>query len=368
MRTNGNSTIQAGRDQLDAFWSWWKSELVGMAPAFMRRKPHSAENLLLALFNDDAVTFFQRVDDHWQELGRARIDSSRLEIGGYLSGARNQKHTTIARLPGASILRRQVTLPLTAESQLRQIISYQLDSLSPYPPEQVYFATQILERKHTEKKLVVELYLVPKEEVDRLVQKMRSWELVPDYVDFVDHEELAEPVANFLPSPLAPVKQQGTFSSLNKLLLAVNTLLAVVLLTTIFINKANTEAELKTRVETAKLKADAAIRLRDRVEKLQAESSYLQDMKKQRPPVLELIDELSGILPDRTWLERAVYQKNEISMSGISSKASVLISEIERSPLFHNAAFEASVVQDDRSGGERFQIRADISGVDKSAE
>lgn len=57
MRTNGNSTIQAGRDQLDAFWSWWKSELVGMAPAFMRRKPHSAENLLLALFNDDAVTF-----------------------------------------------------------------------------------------------------------------------------------------------------------------------------------------------------------------------------------------------------------------------------------------------------------------------
>jgi len=78
--------------------------------------------------------------------------------------------------------------------------------------------------------------------------------------------------------------------------------------------------------------------------------------------VLELIDELSSVLPDGTWLEKAVYSKNEISLSGISSKASVLISEIERSPLFENAAFQASVVQDDRSGGERFQIKANVTG------
>lgn len=368
MRSNGNRSFQAGRDQFGAFYSWWKSELAGMAPAFMRRKSRSAKNLLLALFNDDAVTFFQRVSSHWKELGRARIDSGQPEIGSYLNSVRNEKHTVIARLPGASILRRKVTLPIAAESELRKILSYQLDSLSPYPPEQIYFSTRILERSHTEKKLIVELHLVPKEEVDKLVHKMRSWNLVPDFVDFVDQDELAEPVINFLPNPLTPVKQQRALSSPNKLLLAVNALLAVVFVATIFITRANTEEELKTRVETAKLKADAAIRLRDRVEKLQAEGSYLQDMKKQRPPVLELIDELSGILPDKTWLERAVYSKNEISMSGISSKASVLISEIERSPLFQNAAFEASVVQDDRSGGERFQIRADISGVDNGVE
>jgi len=136
----------------------------------------------------------------------------------------------------------------------------------------------------------------------------------------------------------------------------------------LLITRSNVEAELKTRVETAKLKADAAIRLRDKVKKLQAESSFLQDTKRQRPPVLEVIDELTVILPDQTWLEKAVYHKNEISLSGISSKASVLISEIERSPLFENAAFQASVVQDDRLGGERFQIRADITGADERAE
>ena len=154
----------------------------------------------------------------------------------------------------------------------------------------------------------------------------------------------------------------------NKWLLAANAILAAVLIANLLITRANVEAELKTKVETAKLKADAAIRLRDKVEKLQAESSFLQDTKNRRPPVLELIDELSGILPDETWLEKAIYRKNEISLSGISSKASILISEIERSQLFENAAFQASVVQDDRSGGERFQIKAEVTGVKDSVE
>jgi len=369
MKLSGNRHLQASQIRFNAFFSWWKSELSGMAPVFMRQKSQSAENLLLAMFKDDAVTFFWRDASHWRELGRGRIDSTLHEIGSQLvAAAGTKKHITIARLPGASILRRRMSLPIAAEKSLHQILSYQLDSLSPYPPDQVYFSHRILERDYAEGKIEVELYLVPKDEVDQRVNAMRSWELVPDFVDFVDQNELAEPEVNFLPNPLAPVKQRRLLSSFNKLLLAVNALLTVVFVTTVLTTKANTEEELKTRVETAKLRADAAIRLRDRVEKLSAESSFLQDTKNQRPPVLELIDELSGILPDGTWLEKAVYRTHEISLSGISSKASILISEIERSPLFENVAFQASVVQDDRSGGERFQIRAGISKVEDRAE
>ncbi|MCB1751001.1 MAG: PilN domain-containing protein [Gammaproteobacteria bacterium] len=368
MNLYGIKRLQPVRNRFGAFISWWKSELAGMAPSFMRHGSHSAEHLLLALFKDDAVTFFSRDSSLWRELGRSRIDSPQPEIDNDLQGFGNKKYVTIARLPGASILRRRLELPIAAENELRRILSYQLDSLSPYPPEQVCFSFRILERDYAARTLVIELYLTPKEKVDKLVGKMRAWNLVPDFVDFVDQDELAEPEVNLLPSPLAPVKQHSLFSAFNKLLLAVNALLAVAFVAVLLITRSNVEAELKTRVETAKLKADAAIRLRDKVKKLQAESSFLQDTKRQRPPVLEVIDELTVILPDQTWLEKAVYHKNEISLSGISSKASVLISEIERSPLFENAAFQASVVQDDRLGGERFQIRADITGADERAE
>lgn len=95
--------------------------------------------------------------------------------------------------------------------------------------------------------------------------------------------------------------------------------------------------------------------------KLQEQNSFLEDMKKSRVPALQVIDELTKILPDDTWLEGALYSANEISLSGVSSKSSNLISKIERSPLFEEAAFQSSVVQDFRSGGERFQIRARIT-------
>ena len=108
--------------------------------------------------------------------------------------------------------------------------------------------------------------------------------------------------------------------------------------------------------------------MRERVEKIEAESSFLRDRKQRQPSVLSLIEELSAILPDDTWLEKVLYKENSITITGVSKKASLLISEIERSPLFENAAFQASVVQDNRSGGERFQIKAEITGAQRHVE
>lgn len=109
-----------------------------MAPAFLRQESHSAENLLLALFKDDAVTFSGGILLVGR-LSRTRIDSVQPRLDRHLQAFGNKKYITIARLPGTSILRRQLKLPISAENELRRILTYQLDSLSPYPPDQVYF-------------------------------------------------------------------------------------------------------------------------------------------------------------------------------------------------------------------------------------
>jgi general secretion pathway protein L len=186
MKISGNRDSGSNLNQFKTLFSWWKSELAGMAPAFIGRKPGSVENQLLALFGDDAITFFWRDSSQWRELGRAHSDSSQPELAKRLNAIRNEKHITIARLPGTSVLQRRLDLPIAAESELRQILSYQLDSLSPYPPDQVYFSYRIQERDYAGKKLVVELSLAPKDEVDKLVDRLRSWDLVPEFVDFVD--------------------------------------------------------------------------------------------------------------------------------------------------------------------------------------
>lgn len=354
MKSSATSATTTSSKRLDDFLSWWLGELTDMTPAFLRRKSHPSGKKLLALFRDDAVSFFWYDTVHWRELHATSLSAARSELEAQLTPIKSEKHLTIARLPANSILQRSLNLPIAAEDELRQILSYQLDSLSPYPPDQVYFSHHIMERDYAEKRLKVELYLAPRNEVDQLLQKMRGWNLIPDIVDFVGQDELAEPVVNLLPNPLAQIEPRRQLSTANKLLLMINLLLAAALVATNLISKADTEEELKTRVETAKLKADAALRLRDRVEKLQTESSFLQKAQLQRLPVLEILEELSVIIPDDTWLEKAVYGNSEVALTGISKKASVLISEMERSPLFENAAFQASVIQDDRSGVKDF--------------
>ena len=56
-------------------------------------------------------------------------------------------------------------------------------------------------------------------------------------------------------------------------------------------------------------------------------------------------------------------EENKIKLFGFSSEASNLLSEIEKSPMFENVAFQAPVVQDKRFGNERFQISADLTVV-----
>ncbi|MCB1760873.1 MAG: PilN domain-containing protein [Gammaproteobacteria bacterium] len=363
MKQSSHSGLGAVHDWISAFLQWWKGELTAMVPAALKPASPGAGEMLLALFQQQRVTLFRRRGVAWSELGSVDPEATAAEVSALLGNEQGRKRTTVARLPEYAILRRQMTLPLAAEKDLRQILAYQLDTLSPYPPEQVDFSHRILRRNHAEKTLDVELCLVPKSELERITERMLGWGVMPDIVDYSGDDTLSEPVVNLLSDPLSRNPPQRLISRANGVLLLVNGLLLAVLLGGQLFIRAEREATLDTRVETMRLQADSTNRVRARLEQLRGERAMLRNMKQERPAVVAVLDELSAILPDNTWLERASYGNDEIKLSGISAKASVLISSIENSELLENAAFQASVVQDDRSGGERFQISAKVSRV-----
>lgn len=349
------------RQTLGNFFAWWKSELAAMTPALLRDSSQLTDNLLLILASDEGAGLLWRRHGKWSALGRVQSDSRPEETKRLLSAANIGTRTTIVRLSATSGLRRRLELPIAAEQDLHQVISYQLDALSPYPANQVYFDQKIVSRDFENGKLQVELFLAPRDVVDKQVEQAAKWGLTADVVDFVADDEMALPAINLLPTALLPDKPPALLSRFNLLLLVVNLVLLATLAAIHLLDKAEREAELQTRVETAKLRADAAIKLRQQVDKLNQESAALQTTSQRSLPALTVLNELTRILPDGTWLDRAVLSSGEINLYGLSSKASTLISEVEKSPLFENVDFEAPVVQDNRKGGERFQISASIT-------
>jgi hypothetical protein len=82
----------------------------------------------------------------------------------------------------------------------------------------------------------------------------------------------------------------------------------------------------------------------------------------------EILDELTRLLPDTTWIWNLRYNGKEIELSGFADSASDLIPILDRSPLFEKVEFLAPVTKEMqmRSDGnkekERFKIKAKIEG------
>jgi len=79
---------------------------------------------------------------------------------------------------------------------------------------------------------------------------------------------------------------------------------------------------------------------------------------------IALIDEMSRILPDDTWLTRVDIAGREIQVQGQSLSAAALIELLEKSPVFENVRFRSPVTQVPRTEAERFHLSADWSSAE----
>jgi len=82
----------------------------------------------------------------------------------------------------------------------------------------------------------------------------------------------------------------------------------------------------------------------------------------------EVLEELTRLLPDTTWIWNLKYNGKEIELSGFADSASDLIPLLDRSPLFEKVEFLAPVTKEMQMRGdgnkekERFKIKAKIEG------
>lgn len=76
-----------------------------------------------------------------------------------------------------------------------------------------------------------------------------------------------------------------------------------------------------------------------------------------------MLNELSKLLKDDTWLTHFQYTDKHLQVQGQSPAASALIGILEASPYFANVAFVSPLTQDKNTGRERFQISMDVAAV-----
>lgn len=364
----GNSLATIGSG-LTAFFGWWFGELGAMTPGFLRRPFRRSGGALIVDVSGGGIVVRRTNGRSAAELGRVANNPADpaaevREVARLIGRARRGGLDKVLRLPEGNALRRALDLPLAAAENLREVLTFEIDRQTPFTAEQVYFDFHIGARDAASQRMEVELVAVPRAEVDAARSRAAGWGLEPDIVDLVGDDSGASPSINLLPGA-----ETGRVAGIGGFTIVLTIIALALAAATVYLplDRQRRTADLLTaEAERARAGAMVAARLRDEVAKLTKASAFLSQRRQSTPKAVELLDELTGLAPDHTWLQQLRIQEKEVRLTGLSGAASSLIGVIEQSPMFAEVRFRAPVTQDTRSGKERFTLSAGIVGAPKS--
>lgn len=334
--------------------NWWREGLLAWLPVSVRRwLAGSAQRLVIAV--DDQECVFMREEagqaQELERLDRVTLDGSR--VATWLKNGKFRHW--VLRFPAGQALIRVLTLPLAAEKNLRQVAGFEMDRLTPFTVAQVYYDVTVLERLSEQRRLRVELTALPRVAVEPVLIQLRQRGLLPDGLDVVGGRSSL----NLLPPEQRP--RRGLWGRrwrtciivISLLLVAVAAMLPIWQQRALVIGTMNAIAQIQKT-------AHQTLTLRDQLDQALATSRMLAQKKQAMPPKVDVLRELTTILPDDTWIERLQINGDTLQIIGQSAKASALVSIIESSKLFNGTGFLSPVNTDPRTGKERFVLGARI--------
>lgn len=93
---------------------------------------------------------------------------------------------------------------------------------------------------------------------------------------------------------------------------------------------------------------------RELIKNLKGIAQFVQS----EPRVLDILKEVTEIVPSDAWLQRFIFSSDTIQLQGTAASATVIVEALENSPLFKEAQFDSPVVK--RGNLETFRIMAKL--------
>lgn len=352
--------VQAG--PVGQFFSWWGSELRQALPEPWQEKLHQASRRLAIEPIDDRI--YLSIDDG-NRLGRlgelpASADRELLkqQVDDLASGSGMEEAARVMLVDASRCLVKEVSLPVAAESNLRQVLTFEMDRQTPFRAADVYFDWIVMERGSAGGQLRLMLYVVPRAEIDGMVELVhaRGFELAG--IDVRAGEKTLG--LNLMP-PEQRYRAVNRKSRDNYILAAAVVLLLIVTMIISLSLRSHQVAELEDAIADVRDEANQVARVRSRIDGAAEAASFLAERRTSSPLVVELLADITKILPDDTYLDRLVINTSSVQLQGKSGNAQQLIEMVNESALLEAASFRGSTRLDARSGLEIFEISAQIS-------
>ncbi len=258
------------------------------------------------------------------------------------------------------VMLQHIALPLTAARNLNEVLIYEIDKYTPYPPGQVHFVARVLQRHATHAD--IELVAVARTALDAMLQACRARDLQLLAIDVVTRD------AQRLGIDLLPAGSETRRSSPGQLnrWLGLGCLLSVVALGAAYLDRRQaTVVAMQQAVNEQRQAVRTVQQLRQFLDSTEGAAHYLGRLKAQQPTLTAVLADLSACLGNDTWVERLQLEDSvRVTVAGQSTHASDLLNAVKGCNTLEDARFQGVILADKASGRDRFAISAQLKEAD----
>jgi len=376
-KAHGYGRDLARRLGMTGFGHWWARELAAMMPSRLRAALEHRRARPVLAFDGAEATLWRPA----QSGGRTRmIQAARIALDGdqqaVVAGGRSAlaplvrggngaaPEVVIALAPRAT-LRKRLTLPAAIEANLHQALAYDLDRHTPFKSDELYFDAAVVDRDPAHNTLQVELAAARRAIVDPLLRHAESFGARVVGVSVDPPEVIASSRLDLLPVDRPERASRSRWQVALPALLVIAAILAALVLPVW--QKREEAIVLNHQSDQARQRAGVSDALRTELERRVGEYNFALERKYAFPGTVQALDDITHLLPDDTWLTqlelRSVRGKDgqrELTLRGESANAGRLVSLLEDSKLFTQAAPRSPTTKIQPGPGEIFDVGAQL--------
>lgn len=336
-----------------ATFAWWKQGLLLALPATLRERWFPEPDSIVVRGTADGLVFAR---SNKGAIGDAPVvlplDARQLppDLAAWLSGSSRTRF--LLDIPASRVLSRTLCFPLAVESDLRSMLELDMDRLTPFSPEMVYFDAPVISRDPESQKLQCRLMVIKRNDVQPALETLRRVGCPAAAIQISPSFEVP---GNLLPDDERP-RLDDKIRQRTVLALGIG---FGALLLALYAPLQRHDGLLRSwqeRVAEQKAAAKVAQTLLAQQTALEQRARFVAERREGDVPMVTVLDELAQRLPDGAWVNRFMAQGNDIQIFGEAESATALVPLLESSDLFEEVDFRSPTTRNDVSGRDRFHI------------
>lgn len=350
------------------FLRWWLGELAGSFPPRLLALVKQARNPGLIVMRNAGIFVAGR---NWQlpedgeaiPIGERSAEDISEAIRACARNRQLDRRDVQIAVGSEGIFDVMIELPLAAASNVPAVLNAEIDRHTPFSFASSYHDFRVLDASEENQTIAVRLKAVPRQNIDIVISAVKKAGLSP--VRVCAEDDLLK-LDRFEFQPPGLERRSVRRSAARYVLLAL--LSAALVVASIYLpvyqaRKANVllDEQLADMGRRLKASEQSGERVRDALDGLMS----VVDLRREAPPVILLLNEISKVLPDHSYARQLRLDRNSIEVSGLTENANDIIRVFDRSKILSNARFPAPVKRAGLSNMDEFHLVLEVGGAEK---